>query len=329
MSPVSGAWPRPPPPCVWRGPPTCHLEGSGCLKSSSSAAPIRRLKERRYPVPRGASALWERVPVRLECGPVGPVGARLVYTHLRGRTVPPSLSPSHRPYHIPLCCPGRWASVGWQAPPPHWRRGCGQMGGADCGQRWPRASGGQRAGHSPSSPVQAQRHRSRSVIGPQRLRLGHGLGSPVPHPLAWCPAPAPRPCLCPDLLPPRVHTHATPPAPPSLVSPVSLAPLGVVLSIMPIPGASGTAKCPQCPQAHWGPPAGPWAAVPRGAGVHGLGPCSLPAAGISGPVPRPPPPDDPAAAARTALPSLHSPSSRLRSGLRMPLSGRSRPVTCY
>lgn len=77
---------------------------------------------------------------------------------------------------------------------------------------------------------------------PTEARLGHGLE--VQCPTHWLGArlrPLAPACAL-TSLPPRVHTHATPPAPPSLVSPMSLAPLGAVLSIMPIPGASGSGQ---------------------------------------------------------------------------------------
>lgn len=77
---------------------------------------------------------------------------------------------------------------------------------------------------------------------PAEARLGHELEVQCPsHWLGarlWPLAPA---CALASL-PPRVHIHAPPPAPPSLVSPVSLTPLGAVLSLMPIPRASGSGQ---------------------------------------------------------------------------------------
>lgn len=114
---------------------------------------------------------------------------------------------------------------------------------------------------------------------PQRPALGHGLRSPVPHPLA-VPSSGPRPCLQPPDLLPRECT-LMPPHPPALAWSRPCPALGAVLSIMPIPGASGSgSSVPMKALKRTGALLrGPWAAVPR-AGRPRAGPAA-PAAGIS------------------------------------------------
>lgn len=131
---------------------------------------------------------------------------------------------------------------------------------------------------APSSPAEARLGRKLEVQCPS-----HQLGARL-RPLA--------PACALTSLPPRMHTHATPPAPPSLVSPMSLTPLGAVLSINARPrGLRFGSSVPSVPKCTGALPRGPQAAVPRGASVRGLGPRSLPAAGISpGLSLRPPPP---------------------------------------
>lgn len=170
-------------------------------------------------------------------------GTACVYTHLRGRTVPPALSIT--PDHIISLCarPGRRASVAGRHHHPTGDVAVGRDGG---GADWV-GRGGQ--GHQEGSGLDTHlRLRSKlkgtdpASSSPTEARLGHGLE--VQCPTHWLGArlrPLAPACAL-TSLPPRVHTHATPPAPPSLVSPVSLAPLGAVLSIMPIPGASGSGQ---------------------------------------------------------------------------------------
>ena len=131
---------------------SCHLEGSGCLKSSSSVCSVRRLKERRYPgSPRGQRS--ER--------PDGPACS----LHHTG------------PYHIPLCASWPPGLRGWQAPPPHWRRGFV-------------------SGPSSKAPIPL-RHR------PQRPALATGSKSSAP-PTGSVPSSGPSP------LPLRLRRRSTP-----------------------------------------------------------------------------------------------------------------------
>lgn len=126
------------------------------------------------------------------------------------------LSPSHRTISYPsvrvLAAWPPWLA-GTNTPLETWLRLRSELRGTD---------------PAPSSPAEA--------------RLGHELE--VQCPSHWLGARlwplAPASALA--SLPPRVHIHATPPAPPSLVSPVSLTPLGAVLSLMPIPRASGSGQ---------------------------------------------------------------------------------------
>lgn len=129
--------------------------------------------------------------------------------------------------------------------------------------RRPRAGpGGWRAGHSPGLQSE-QRHRSLLRHGPRWPALATGSG-------VQCPASLPPARSSPPLSAPGSPPHEfslTLPRPPRLIwfSPVPLAPLDAVLSVMPAPGAArcgrGVARDP-APSPH-----GRRAAVPRGGGA--------------------------------------------------------------
>lgn len=184
--------------------------------------------------------------MRLSAGQRAPCGGTArICTHLGGWTVPPALSIT--PDHIISLCarPGRLASVAGRHQHPTGDVAVGrerEVGGADWVGR-----GGQ--GHQEGSGLDTHLRLRSELRGtdpapssPAEARLGHELE--VQCPSHWLGARlwplAPASALA--SLPPRVHIHATPPAPPSLVSPVSLTPLGAVLSLMPIPRASGSGQ---------------------------------------------------------------------------------------
>lgn len=209
-------------------------------------------------------------------------------------------------------------------------RGCGQRwGGADwVGRGGQRASGGQRAGHSPPS-------RSK-LKGTDPLPSSPAEACPAwaqessAHPLASVPAQALRPCCA--LTSPSPESAAVPPhPPPSLGAAVCPAPWVLSCLSCPSQGARGSGQVsPKCPK-HWGPPRGPGPQCRDEAGRSGWGPCSLPAAGIS---PGCAGAHHPGLTLHAGLPSMHAlPSLQLqasrgsRTGLRFP--GRAAPVTCY
>lgn len=169
-----------------------------------------------------------------------------------------------RPCHVLLHASWRPAFGGWRARHPDWRPGWGRTEESLVRQRAAAAGGVRRprAGHSPGLQSE-QRHRSLLRHGPRWPALATGSG-------VQCPASLPPARGSPPLSAPGSPPHEfslTLPRPPRLIwfSPVPLAPLDAVLSVMPAPGAArcgrGVARDP-APSPH-----GRRAAVPRGGGA--------------------------------------------------------------